>query len=176
MTKLLTPNRIALAPLAALVALLAGCTDEEPLPVAPPSASHGAGHTISGHVLGPDGSSICNFLPSESTVLVHVLIPTPPPFFAGSEDLVCPDDSFSVLVDLGTYRLRVQLPSDPAIGALPWRHLQPGDVVVNGGDITMDVRVLEGSPMGGSVTLDGLPLEGIDPVLVYEDAPRFGQA
>ena len=56
MTKLPTPNRIALAPLAALVALLAGCTDEEPLPVAPTSSSHGAGHTISGDVLGPDGS------------------------------------------------------------------------------------------------------------------------
>ena len=161
-------------PLFALVALLAGCSDEQVLPVAPPTYSEVASTgTISGHVLGPDGSTICDFIPGGSMVRVDVIDPvnaTPENPRAGHQWLTCAVNSFSIGVPSGTYVLRVQLPNDPAIGALPWRWLEPGDVVVSGADAVKDVRVLEGIDLGGVATRDGFTLMGVWLTLRYDFA------
>ena len=167
---------------ALLVALaLASCTDERRPPLVPTAAVNGATHTVSGNVLGPDGTSICDVLWGGAPVLVRVIDPvnatsgTP---FAGSQDLTCPADAYAIDVVPGTYRLRVQLPSDPAIGQLPWRYLQPGSVDVTGGDVVQDVQVLNGTALGGGATLDGQPLAGVSLTLAYDfPAPlSFGVA
>ncbi|UCF21536.1 MAG: hypothetical protein JSU87_09180, partial [Gemmatimonadota bacterium] len=167
----------------AVAALLVGCFDEqrEPLPVAPPSTLEATIYTISGQVLGPDGSTICDFVPDGATVFLRVIDPataTPGAPFAGGQNLTCPVNSFAIAVAPGTYRLRVEMPDDPSIGALPFRHLEPGEVVVGGMDVVKDVQVLNGEPMGGSMTIDGTPLAGGLMTLIY-DLPtnvRFGAA
>ena len=165
-----------------LVALLAGCADEQVLPVAPPTFSEVASTgTISGHVLGPDGSTICDFIPDGSMVRVDVIDPvnaTPENPRAGHQWLTCDVNSFFIGVPSGTYVLRVQLPRDPGIGALPWRYLEPGDVVVNGGSAAQNVQVLEGTDLGGVATRDGFPLMGVWLTLRYDFASEaaFGAA
>lgn len=62
------------------------------------------------------------------------------------------------------------------LGALPFRYLEPGNVVLNGGDFTQDVRILEGTPLGGSATFDGAPLPGLTLTLVHDFAPQLGAA
>src|SRR2546426_2394140 len=48
------------------------------------------------------------------------------------------------------------LPSDPAIGTLPVRDVEP--VTMDGGDVVHDIVVHNGTALGGRATLDGAPL------------------
>lgn len=161
-------------PLLALVALLTSCADEESVLVEPQTFSLIASTgSIAGDVLGPGGSSICGSIPAGSTVRVDVIDPvnaTPEDPRAGHQWLTCPAYSFSIGVPSGTYVLRVQLPRDPAIGALPWRYLEPGDVVVNGTAEVKDIQVLEGADLGGVATRDGFQLMGVWLTLQYDFA------
>ncbi len=154
---------------------LAACADEPqaPTPV-PPLFSHGGNHSISGTVLGPDGSSICNFIPAGSSVRVRTLDPVNPPLIGPTQFVACPAPpnsnpiSYLLTVDPGTYRVQAGMPNDPGIGMLPFRYLEPGDVVVNGGDIVQNIQVQNGIPMGGLATLDGSPVAGVDITLSYD--------
>ncbi len=159
--------------------VLASCTDERQLPLAPRASLNGGTHTISGSVLGPDLTSICGFLPEGARVLIRVIEPinaTPP--FAGSQNLDCPDNAYSIAVAPGTFRIRVGLPADPAIGQLPWRYLEPAEVDATAGDVAQDIQVLNGTAMGGGATLDGAPLPGFQLSLVYDfpTSQAFGAA
>ncbi len=175
-----TPAR-RLLPIATVIsAALTACTQEPQAPTARlPVFAHAGLHLISGDLLGPSGSSLCGNLPPASTVLVRVFDPVSATLgmpFAGAQNVTCPDDAFAILVDPGAYRIRVQLPSTPAIGNLPWRYLEPATVDNSGGDVTQDVQVMDGIAMGGGATLDGEPVEGLDLTLAYDEAPLFGGA
>jgi hypothetical protein len=146
---------------------LASCTDERQLPLAPRAALTGGPYTISGSVLGPDASSICDFVPSGAAVRVQALDPVNPPLVAGTQNVTCPTNSYSLTVPAGTYRLQAGMPVDPGIGNLPFRYLEPGDVVVSG-DLGRDITVENGTALGGTVTLDGSPLAGVGLTLSYD--------
>jgi len=163
-----------LFPLLALVALLTSCGDEESGLVEPQTFSLTASSgSISGDVLGPDGSDICGSFPDGWTLRVDVIDPvnaTSESPLAGEQFLACPNNAFSIDVPSGTYVLRVQLPREPGIGALPWRYLEPGDVVVNGAAVVKDIQVLEGTDLGGVATRDGFLLMGAWLTLRYDFA------
>ena len=128
---------------------------------------------VSGTILGPSGSSICDYLPSGSLVLARLIDPANDGvIFAGAQTVVCPDNSFSMVVEPGVYRLRVQLPSTDAIGRLPWRFLDPADVVVDASGLTRTVTVTEGIPLGGGVFVDDEPVPGFALNLVYDFSRR----
>lgn len=166
------------APLAAaLVTALTACANEPQAPThVPPLFSHGGPEPhILGAVLGPDGSSICNFLPPASTVLTRV-IEAVDDVVAGAQNLTCPANEFSIPIAAGAYRIRVQMPADPAISPLPWRYLKPGDVEVADVDVVQDVQVQNGVPLGGSVTYGGAPVPDWGLTLLYDELPPFGAA
>lgn len=149
--------------------LVAACTGRDNTPVAPPSFdATSSTPTISGRILGPDGTSICNSLPAAALVRLRVIDPvnatldTP---FAGAQNLTCPVSAYAIPVAPGTYVIRVQIPADPSIPALPFRHLTDGIVVA--GDVSRDIQVLNGIPLGGTATFEGAPVSGVGIDLSY---------
>lgn len=151
------------------VLLVAACAGrEDTSPVAPSFDVASTTHTISGQVLGPDGMSICNTLPGDVTVDVI----DPVSGFFTSQGGLCTaatGNGYSILVPAGTYRVRARGPFAPFnIGQLPFRWLEPGDVVVGGGDVTKDIQWLNGTPLGGGVMLDGAPITDVAFDLVYD--------
>ncbi|HZH42278.1 MAG TPA: hypothetical protein VFD85_14790 [Gemmatimonadales bacterium] len=166
---------IWLAPVVALAAAL-GCTNdgERSVATAPRVGRIAFGGSISGRLLGPDGTSLCNFVPEGSGLIVRVFAPPPPVAFAGSQFVTCPDSTFSIPVDPGSYFVRVTLPFDPAIGALPVRYLLPTMVNVDTFDVPQDIQVEPGSGLGGGATLDGAPMSGVGVTLTYDHAQGFG--
>ena len=166
-----------IAPAMAIVvgALLAACTSDERAipPVGPPSFSLAGDPVLSGAMLGPDGSSICKFLPDpfSSQVRVGPIDLAAGAFGAPVQVLTCPTNSFAFTVAPGNYLVRAVLPPDPAIGLLPQRHVDR--VFVDGGDVVDDIVVQNGTTLGGSATLDGAPLGDVAMTLVYDSAPGF---
>jgi hypothetical protein len=151
-----------------------GCArDEKAPPLAPPSFSLEGDPTVTSLVFGPNGSSICDVLAPGAEVQGRLINPTPPPNFVGQDGFACPDNTLAMGGPPGAWLMRVQLPADPAIGLLPWRHLET-DPVVFGEDTRRDVQILSGTTLGGSATLDGAPLEGVALDVVYNQAPAFG--
>jgi hypothetical protein len=131
--------------------------------------------TLSGTVLGPAGS-ICNSLPDGSLLLVRAIDPVSFSF-AGFADLTCPENSYGFGLEPGSYLLRVELPGDPAtLGEFPWRTIISQPVLLDGEDLVQDITVAPGVPLGGHVTFEGQPIEGVGLNLVYENAPGFGAA
>ncbi len=155
--------------------LFAACTDNlvKSSPLAPrfdvlPS------QTVSGSVLGPDGSSVCNFVPPGEELVVRLIdLPNaqgsvPPEF------LFCPANNYAIAAPPGTYLVRAQLPAiDPGLGLLPWRTLDPTPFVVGAAAVTRDIQVQPGTGLGGRSTLDGAPIPGVDLSVVYNQAPFF---
>jgi hypothetical protein len=161
--------------LSVLCAAACGAPDEPGAPLGL-SLAHLPGHGVTGAVLGPDGSSVCNFIPAGSTVQLRVLNPTPPPSFLGAQDVTCPANGFSIPLNPGTYRIRVQLPATAAIGTLPWRYLDPAALVVTDVGTEHQIVVSDGLPLGGSVAVDGEPVPGVPLTLTYDGFPLFGAA
>lgn len=161
--------------MALTLALILACTDGSRTgSLAPRGDLVDGGGTISGQLLGPDGTNLCNFIPDGSGLVVRVLNPPPAaPSFAGSQFLGCPDNAFSIPVAAGTYLMRVTLPPDPAIGALPVRYLLTTPVVVDGADVLQNIKVVPGSGLGGGATFDGAPLAGVDLGFTYGEAPGY---
>jgi hypothetical protein len=159
-----------------LLALLLGCGERSPLrgPLEP-SLDETVIHTVFGSVLGQEGN-ICNSLPASSALAVRAFDPATAAF-AGAIDLVCPDNVYAFGLETGTYFLRVELPADPtALGQLPWRTIGTDPVVVGEEDVTRDLTVAPGTPLGGHVTFEGSPVAGVGLSLRYADAPPFGAA
>jgi hypothetical protein len=156
------------------LALILSCTDQATRdPPLGPAFDETEFHTLSGSVLGPDGN-ICNSLPESSPLLVRVLDPVNSSFPASS-DLICPANSYGVGLAPGSYLLRAELPPDPnAIGDFPFRTIATAPVVIDQEDVTRDITVSAGVPLGGRATFDGHPVEGVGLNLAYADAPFFG--
>ena len=155
--------------------LLLACTDDgrESRPLAPPSFDLTAVYSVSGNILGPDGTSICNAVPPGSLLLVRLINPATGGFGA-VQNVSCPANSYTVFVAPASYLLRVQLPGFPGLGALPWRTLDATPVVVDVGDVVRDMQIQPGTGLGGQAMLDGAPLPGVDLSVIYDQAPGFG--
>jgi hypothetical protein len=94
--------------------------------------------------------------------------------FLDEQDITCPDNSFSLSAEAGRAHLRVELPTEQNLDDLPFRHL---DQFMVAGDVTHNLRVETGSPLGGRARLDGRPFEGVNLDVVYEEfAGAFGAA
>jgi len=154
------------------------CTPDErqSTPTAPRFDLSVAG-SVSGNLLGPDGTSICHFIPDGSELFVRVLYPPPAaPDFAGSQLVDCPDSSFAIALEPGSYFLRITLPGDPAIGLLPVRYLVANPVSVSSAEVHEDVRILPGSTLQGRATLNGAPFAGADITVAYDQPPGYNAA
>jgi hypothetical protein len=160
-----------------LLISVVGCSsDSSPTaPAGPVSFSHTGVPDISGSVfLGARQRSICSTLPASSPLVVRAL-GTDGSFFDPAF-LNCPANDFSLPTPAGSYLLRVTLPSDPALGQLPARWLEPGVVSVDATDVLKNVHVQNGSPLGGGATLDGVPIAGVGLTVVYNSLPFAGAA
>jgi len=166
-------SRLLVPGLAILIG--AACQPGKESPTSPSLASVNLLQSqVSGSIRGPDGTSICNFVAPGSALTVRA-VPMVPFLVAGpTQTVVCPTDGYSFLVDSGDYRLRVTL---PVSASLPWRWLEPGVLTVDGTpNLTKDLEVQNGIPLGGGVTLDGAPIAGVPLTLSYGVNQAFGAA
>jgi hypothetical protein len=159
-----------------LFATLALACSKDDDPVGPSSSVRSAPSLISGRVLGPDGTNICNTVGS-GTLFLRLLNPD---FtvgggkgFLAAQDITCPDNRYSLSAGTGTTYLRVQLPTGQ-IGALPWRNLDQFAAGRTGA--AHDIEVAQGIPLAGVATLEGAPFEGAGLILNYEFNTGFGAA
>ena len=135
--------------------------------------------TISGEVLGPDGNSICEPggpFPEGSTFRIFVIDPDGGPGGGTvlTTDFVCGVGEYSAEVHPGTYHLVVSLPNDPDhVGSLPWRYQEPTPVTVEFESVIRDIQIFDGLPMGGSATLDGIPIEGMELNLLFSPLSHY---
>jgi hypothetical protein len=153
-----------------LVPLALGCGRDDPTLMEP---SHQVSSlAVSGRVLGPDGRNICRTI-GEGTMLLRLLNPefgiSSDVAILAQQDLTCPDNAYSIAADAGTAFLRVELPVNDNLGALPWRTLDQFAA-----SPTHNLRVREGTPLGGGATLDGQPFPGVGLTLAYDFNPNFG--
>lgn len=156
-----------------LVALAACTVEDQPLPVDAPLFDVTASVLLTGSVLGPDGN-ICNSLPSGGRLQINVIDMGAFGAPAGTQSVFCPQNTFSFTLPPSTYLLRARLPFDGAIaGGFPWQTylLTPVDLT---GDVSIDITVTPGMPLGGGVTVDGQPFAGVNLSFVHADATLFG--
>jgi len=166
----MTARNVVRASLRLVGALVLACTRDDRSLLLAPSYSLEGDPTWSGAVLGPDASSICSFIPAGSVVRLRPIDPAAGDF-AAPVQLLCPANTFAFSLAPGSYLLRAILPPDPAIGSLPQRHVE--QQAIDGGDVVHDVVVQNGTPLGGSATLDGAPLADVVLAVVYDQAPGF---
>jgi hypothetical protein len=113
--------------LVALVLSAAACGDDsrEPLAHAPgPTASQTEQAEITGSILGPDGTSICNSVPAGTEFSVHVLDPVNV-VVAALQDVACPANTYAIPVDPGSYFVRAEFLTFDGIDGFPFRNLVP---------------------------------------------------
>jgi hypothetical protein len=126
--------------------------------------------------VGPDGTNICNTIGS-GTLLIRLLNPDfvtgSNEAFLGAQDITCPNNRYSLPSGTGTAHLRVELPTE-GIDGLPWRNLD--EFLVDREAANHEVRIVEGTALGGSATLNGTPFEGAGLSLTYELNSSFGAA
>ncbi len=105
----LAPARLLLLGVFALA-----CTKEDRSPPLGPSFSLDADPTLTGAVLGPDGSNVCNtldpLLGPSARMVVRPINPATGSF-AGFQPLFCDANAFSFSLAPGNYLLRTQLPT-----------------------------------------------------------------
>ena len=162
--------------IAVVASELAACTGaDRPVP-AGPSFDVTTDPVVTGSVVGPAGS-ICNSL-SPNAVLIMRLISVARDAVAGSQNLVCPTNSYTFAsVAPGSYLLRVQLPiNDVVTAGFPWRVYSTTQVEVAEAPVARDLPVEPGLPLGGGVFLDGVGVPGISLILFHADVPIFGVA
>ena len=173
-TPRLAPSLRTIASLLPAVVWL-GCSKD--LPTAPQYSSQSLAtvRNITGRILGPDGRNICRTV-GEGTMLVYLLNPafdfTNIDFF-DVQEVTCPDNRFSVNQEAATAHLRVELPINENLGALPWRHLEEEFTVPEGG-VHHPVHILEGTPLSGRATFEGRPVEGAPLGVSYEFNSNYG--
>lgn len=156
-----------------LTVLCLACAREDN-PLDPSSFARNAPRAIAGKVLGPDGGNICNTVGS-GTLLVRLLNPefavgSGNPFL-GQQDITCPNNRYSLPAGAGTAHLRVEVPINDQIDGLPWRNLDEFLVDTRGAD--HDVRIVEGTALGGSATFEGSPFEGASITVRYDFNSNF---
>jgi hypothetical protein len=166
------------AGLAALVLWAGACSDDSRDPLAPPSgpsASHTGIPDITGAILGPDGTSICNSVPTGTAFIVEAVDPTFTEFVE-PQFLSCPDNTFVLVANPGTYFLAATFLTFDGIDGFPWSTLVPTPVTVEAGNIAQDIQIVEGGGLGGRVTLDGEPIPDVNMAVFYEATPGFAAA
>lgn len=158
-----------------LVALCLACSNDSP--VAPSSLARTAPRAITGRVLGPDGTNICNTV-GTGTLLLRLLNPDfvlgSGSGFLGTQDIACPDNRYSLPAPAGTAHLRVEVPATEGIDGVPWRNLD--EFLVDRQSASHDVHIVEGTALGGSATFEGSPFEGASITLRYDLNSNFGAA
>jgi hypothetical protein len=165
-----------LVPGMALVALACGDGSHPPLaPTSGPSLSHSGLPDITGQILGPDGTTICNFVPDGTQVRVGI-IDALNQVLANVQELTCPEHEYAVPVTPGTYYIRALFLTSDGIGQFPVRTLVTPPVSVQSADVFQSIQMEAGLPLGGAVTLDGRPVQGVTFALAYAALPGFGAA
>ena len=158
------------------ISTLAGCSvADRPSPAAP-SFDVMTTAVLSGSVLGPDGGNLCNSLPTGGRLQINVIDMGALGAPAGTQSFFCPQNTFAFSLPQSAYLLRARLPFDGAIAnGFPWQTylLTPVELT---GDVTADITVNSGSPLGGGVTINGQPFAGINLSLLHADATQFGVA
>ncbi len=160
--------------IAVLASEFAACSGaDRPVP-AGPSFDVTTDPVVTGSVVGPDGN-ICNSLPGGGRLQINAIdMGVIGGGAAGVQSVLCPQNTFSFTLPEGTYLFRARLPIPGAIaGGFPWQSYTLSPVVVTG-DVTQDITVAPGTPLGGGVTVNGQPLPGINLGLGHADATRFG--
>lgn len=168
-------NRVSRAVTGLTLLALSACSDngDRAAPSAPLFAVTTT-QTLSGNILGPAGS-ICNSIPAGTRIIVIAFHPADNQIRA-SVSKFCPDNSYALTLESGTYLVRVAVPADPTIiGSFPWRTIT-GPVVLGASDLTLDVTLGPGTALGGHVTFNGQPVAGQSLTLVYDQAHMFAAA
>jgi hypothetical protein len=161
------------AGLAALVLWVGACSDDSRDPLAPPSgpsASHTGIPDITGAILGPDGTSICNSVPAGSAFSVHALDAVNL-FVAAFQDVTCPEFTYAIPVEPGSYFVRAEFITFDGIDGFPFRNLAPGPVTVEANNVEQDVQIKEGTRLGGRVAVDGEPISDVSMFVQYVTPP-----
>ena len=164
--------------IAGLVLVVTACSEQSNDPwsaVSPASELHSGVPDITGAVLGPDGTSVCNLVPEGTAITVRA-IEVNTLAFGGFADVICPDPAYIIPVAAGSYFLRAQFVSTDGIGTFPWRTLTSSPVTVDVADVTQDVRIDPGTALGGRATLDDQPIAGVTFSVAYQSLPGFGAA
>jgi hypothetical protein len=159
--------------LAALVLWAGACSDDSRDPIAPPSgpsASHTGIPDITGAILGPDGTSICNSVPAGSAFSVHALDAVNL-FVAAFQDVTCPEFTYAIPVEPGGYFVRAEFITFDGIDGFPFRNLAPGPLTVEASDVEQDVQIEEGTRLGGRVAVDGEPIPDVNIAVQYVTPP-----
>ena len=116
---------------------------------------------LSGRVLGPHGTNICDPFPAGTMNVVQAAVPGTRWWIAPAVDtLVCPENSFALDLVPGSYSLWVRLGGTPDLGALPRFTMEPKLVRLATRPVTNDLRVAEGTEIRGSAYLDGALFAG----------------
>ena len=160
--------------LSALLTVVACSTETNPLPVGPPAFDVASTAVLSGSVLGPDGTNICNSLPSGGRIQINAINMGAFGAPAGTQSFFCPQNTFAFSLQQGSYLLRARLPIDGVIANdYPWQTylLRPVELT---SDAIADITVTPGSVLGGGVTLNGQAFGGVNLSLVHADATLFG--
>ncbi|HYU29319.1 MAG TPA: hypothetical protein VEK83_09845 [Gemmatimonadales bacterium] len=160
--------------IAVVAAELAACSSTDRPAPAGPSFDVMSNPVLSGSVLGPDGGNICNSLPGGGRIQINVINMGAFGAPAGAQFFFCPQNTFTFSLAPGTYLVRARLPFGGAIASgYPWQTylLTPVELA---GDLTADITVTPGSPLGGGVTINGQPFAGVNLSLVHADATLFG--
>jgi hypothetical protein len=164
--------------IAGLALVLTACSEQSSDPlsaVGPRSELHLGVPEVTGDLLGPDGTAICNFVP-EGTQITLRAIEVNSLAFGGVADLICPESTYAMPLAAGSYLLRAQFVSTDGIGSFPWRTLTSSPITVDVEDVTQDIRIDLGTALGGRATLDDRPVPGVAFGVVYQSLPGFGAA
>ena len=164
--------------IAGMALVVTACNEQSNDPLSAVSATselHFGVPDITGAVLGPDGTSVCNFVPEGTAITVRA-IEVSTLAFGGFADVICPDPTYVMPVAAGSYFLRAQFASTDGIGTFPWRTLTSSPVTVDLADVTQDVRIDPGTGLGGRATLDDQPIAGVTFSVAYHSLPGFGAA
>ncbi len=164
-------------PLLLALVLAAGCGEDPQMHPTPtsPGARHLGVASISGRVLGPDGTSICNFLVPSATYIVRAISYPNPGAIVATQTLTCPLDGYDLPTDSGSFALRVQGLGPLTLAPLPDRVINLGPIVVSAtADTAVDLPVDNGVVLGGGATLDGTPAGGTGVTASYAAFSAFG--
>jgi hypothetical protein len=165
-------------PLLALAITAVACGTEDRLPLEPTSRATSSATEdpdITGAILGPDGTSICNSVPAGSVFLVYA-IDAVNLFIPNVQEVACPEFTYSIAVDPGSYFIRVEFLTFDGIDDFPWRTLAAAPVTVETTNVEQDIQIVEGNPLGGRVTLDGEPIPDVNITVLYTTPADFGAA
>jgi hypothetical protein len=95
---------------------------------------------------------------------------------AAVQVLACPQDTYGLTLDPGTYLVRFNFITAPTLATLPLAQIDLDPVVIDAADVVRNVQVREGQELGGLATLNGHPLEGAEFSLGFEIGPFIAGA